>query len=202
MGEKNAEPGDNSLNLNKSCVMPIRRWSRFAASSMRNWYSFICLLSGKATPYLLKCYKNTVNEGCCHVHALQGLVLAVAEEIRGGVLGDGKRSDFASGGHVGAAAEVDEGTAAVGWAPWAIWDLGGDDAALELVVGEQLQRLFFGKLQTLERLVGLDDFSGARFVQLEKAFAHLLSAHPPASSVTFLMRRKRQMPYAVELYTS
>ena len=50
MGEKNAEPGDNSLNLNKSCEMPMRRWSRFAASSMRNWYSFICLVSGKATP--------------------------------------------------------------------------------------------------------------------------------------------------------
>ena len=50
MGEKNAEPGDNSLNLNKSCEMPMRRWSRFAASSMRNWYSFMCLVSGKATP--------------------------------------------------------------------------------------------------------------------------------------------------------
>ena len=51
------------------------------------------------------------------VNPLQRLVLAVAEEVSGGVLGDGERGDFASGGNVGAAAEVDEWPAAVGGAP-------------------------------------------------------------------------------------
>lgn len=50
-GSQNADPGDRSWKKNSSWSLPMRRWSRFAASSRNFLYSFIWFVSGKEIPY-------------------------------------------------------------------------------------------------------------------------------------------------------
>jgi hypothetical protein len=95
------------------------------------------------------------------VDALQGVVVGVAEPVGGGGLGHLEGLDGGRRGHVRAAAEVDQGPAAVGGGVAAVGDLGRDERGLEGVVGEHAQRLGLGEDDALEGLLGLGHGLGA-----------------------------------------
>mmetsp|Transcript_2393 Transcript_2393/g.7077 ORF Transcript_2393/g.7077 Transcript_2393/m.7077 type:complete len:787 (+) Transcript_2393:404-2764(+) len=90
------------------------------------------------------------------VHALQVVVLGVAQPVGGGVLVDVERPDHARGRQVRPSAQVHQRPAAVGGGLAAVRDLVGDELHLERVVPEQLQRLLLGQHHALEGLVLAD----------------------------------------------
>lgn len=53
LGMKKQDPGDMRSKKKSSCWVPMLRWSRFLASSMRCWYSFMAAWSGNVMPYTL-----------------------------------------------------------------------------------------------------------------------------------------------------
>ena len=91
------------------------------------------------------------------IDTLEGVVVGVTEEVGRRVLHDGESLDSAGVGNVRTTAKIDKGAVTVDSGSGAVGDLVLDDVLLVGVVGEHLEQILLAHLQSLERLLLLDD---------------------------------------------
>lgn len=116
-------------------------------------------------------------------NTLDGLVFAITQPVSGGALyvvsklvrlysvgtsysENGKGLDVAGVGHVGTTAQIDQGTAAVDSALGVVGHALLDKVLLVLAILEHFEELILGHLQTLKRLLLLDDGGRQRLERL------------------------------------
>lgn len=109
-------------------------------------------------------------------NSLDGLVLAVTQPVSGRVPDDGESLDISSVRDVRSSAQIDEGAASIDGTLGAIGHSLVDEVFLVLAVLEHLEEFVLGHLQTLKRLLLLDD----RARQLLQSLLVLLSNSLPS----------------------
>ena len=91
------------------------------------------------------------------IHALEGVIVGIAQPIGGRMSNGGKGLDLAGMRQVGTAAQVNQIATAIDRGTRAVGHLGLQQGNLEGIVGKQFEAFFFGNDETLKLLFLLDN---------------------------------------------